>query len=75
MRYNLIRCGNIIFIDGHKTNYNKLNWPYIGPCINNSDNRVGVTCEAIVTSEDNDTYTWVFKSMAYIESRWSPSNI
>ena len=75
MRYNLIRYGNIMFIDGQKRKYNKLNWPYIGPCIRNSDNRVGVTCEAIVTSEDIDTYTWVFKSMASIEPRWSPSKL
>ena len=75
MRYNLIRYGNIIFIDGQKRKYNQLNWPYIGPCIRNSDNRVGVTCESIVTSEDNDTYTWVFKSMLSIEPRWSLSNI
>ena len=34
-----------------------------------------MTCEAIVTSEDIDTYTWVFKSMVYIESRWSPSKM
>ena len=72
MRYNLLRYGNIMFIDGQKRNYNKLNWPYIGPCIRNSDNHVGVTCEAIVTSEDIDTYTWVFKSMVSIEPRWSP---
>ena len=67
MRYNLLRYGDVMFIDAQKRKYNQLNWPYIGPCIKNSDNRVGVTCEAIVTSEDNDTYTWVFKSMLSIE--------
>ena len=71
MRYNLIRYGNIIFLDAQKRKYNTLNWPYIGPVIKNSDNRIGVTCEAIVTSEDNDTYAWVFKSMVSIEPRWS----
>ena len=75
MRYNLLRYGNIIFIDGQKRKYNKLNWPYIGPVIKNSDNRIGVTCEAIVTSEDLDTYTWIFKSMTLIEPRWSLSKI
>ena len=33
MRYNLLRYGNIIFIDGQKRKYNKLNWPYIGPVV------------------------------------------
>ena len=37
MRYNLIRYGNIMFLDGQKRKYNKLNWPYIGPVIRNSD--------------------------------------
>ena len=45
------------------------------PLYKNSDNRVGVTCEAIVTTEDNDTYTWVFKSMLSIEPRWSLSKL
>jgi len=75
MRYNLIRYGNIMFIDGQKRQLNKLNWPYIGPVIRNGDNRIGVTCKAIVTSEDNDTYTWIFQSMKSIEPRWSPSEI
>ena len=75
MRYNLIRYGNIMFIDGQKRKYNKLNWPYIGPVIKNSDNRIGVTCEAIVTSEDIDTYTWIMKSMMSIEPRWSVNKL
>ena len=75
MRYNLIRFGNIMFIDAQKRKYNKLNWPYIGPVIKNSDNRIGVTCEAIVTTEDIDTYTWIFKSMVSIEPRWSVSRL
>ena len=75
MRYNLIRYGNIMFIDGQKRKYNRLNWPYIGPVIKNSDNRIGVTCEAIVTTEDIDTYTWIFKSMVSIEPRWSFSKL
>ena len=75
MRYNLIRFGDIIFIDGQKRKYNKLNWPYIGPVIKNSDGRIGVTCEAIVTTEDIDTYTWVMQSMVSIEPRWSLSTL
>ena len=64
-----------MFIDAQKRKYNKLNWPYIGPVIKNSDNRIGVTCEAIVTTEDIDTYTWIFKSMISIEPRWSVSRL
>ena len=75
MRYNLLRFGNIMFIDGQKRKYNQLNWPYIGPVVKNSDNRIGVTCEAIVTTEDIDTYTWIFKSMMSIEPRWAASKL
>ena len=75
MRYNLLRYGNIMFLDGQKRRFNKLNWPYIGPVIKNGDNRIGVTCESIVTTEDIATYTWIFKAMLSIEPRWSFSNI
>ena len=72
LRYNLLRYGNIMFIDWQKRKYNKLNWPYIGPVIKNSDNCIGVTCNAIVTTEDTDTYTCIFKAMVSIEPWWSP---
>ena len=75
MRYNLLRYGNILFLDGQKRRFNKLNWPYIGPVIKNSDNRIGVTCESIVTTEDIDTYTWILKAMLSIEPRWSFTKI
>ena len=75
MRYNLLRYGNIIFLDGQKRRYNNLNWPYIGPVIKNSENRIGVTCESIVTTEDTETYTWIFRLMQSIEPRWSFSKI
>ena len=54
---------------------NKVNWPYIGPSILNNEMCVGVTAEAIVTSEDTETYTWVLNSMPEIETRWNLSQI
>ncbi len=75
MRYCLLRYGNIMFLDGQKRRYNKMNWPYIGPIIKNSNNGISVVSEAIVTSEDIDTYTWIFKAMVSIEPRWSPSKL
>ena len=50
---------------------NKIAWPYMGPSVLNSENHVAVCCEAIVTAEDIDTYTWVIQSMLDIEPRWS----
>ena len=52
-----------------------MNWPYIGPIIKNSNNGISVVSEAIVTSEDIDTYTWIFEAMVSIEPRWSPSKL
>ena len=42
-----------------------------GPISFNSENYVVVCCEAIVTAEDIDTYTWVIQSMLNVEPRWS----
>ena len=71
MRTNLLRYSHILFLDCQKRQMNKIAWPYMGPSVLNSENRVAVCCEAIVTAEDIDTYTWVIKSMLDIEPRWS----
>ncbi len=75
MRYNLVRYGNIMSLDSQKRQYNRHGWPYIGPVIKTNENKVAVTCEAIVTSENVDTNVWVLKSMQSIEKRWSPSKL
>ena len=71
MRTNLLRYYHILFLDCQKRQTNKIAWPYIGPSVLNSENKVAVCCEAMVTAEDIDTYTWVLKSMVEIEHRWS----
>ena len=75
MRYNLVRYGNIMFLDSQKRQYNRHGWPYIGPVVKTNENKIAVACEAIVTSENIDTYVWVMKSMQSIENRWSPSKL
>ena len=55
MRYNLVRYGNIMFLDSQKRQYNRLGWPYIGPVIRTNENKIAVTAESIVISEDIDT--------------------
>ena len=75
MRYNLVRYGNIMFLDSQKRQYNRHGWPYIGPVVKTNENKIAVACEAIVTSENIDTYVWVLKSMESIEKRWSPSKL
>ena len=75
MRYNLRRYAHILFLDCQKRQMNKIHWPYIGPAIINNEMRVSVTAEAIVTSEDIDTYTWIIKCMSEIEQSWKPNRI
>ena len=60
MRYNLLRYGNIILIDSQKKQYNSSGLPYIDPVINNCENKLCVTAEDIITSEDINMYTLMF---------------
>ena len=75
MRYNLLRYGDIMFLDSQKRQYNSSGWPYIGPVIKNNENMLGVTSEGLVTSEDIDMYTWMFQAMMSIEPRWSITSL
>ena len=75
MRYCLLRYGSIMFLDGQKRRYNKMDWNYIRPIIKNNENGIGVFSEDIVTCEDIDTYTWIFEGMVSIKPRWSPSKL
>ena len=68
VRLNLLRYGNIMFLYSQKRQYNEIRWPYMGPV-----NKRVVTAEAIITSEDTETYTCVFQSVHSIEKRWSLS--
>eukprot|EP00978_Attheya_sp_CCMP212_P038429 scaffold190503_cov58-Attheya_sp.AAC.2 len=37
MRQDLIRFGNILFLDSQKCQFNTPGWPYIGPCVKDSN--------------------------------------
>ena len=52
MRENLIRYGDIIFLDAQKRQYNKLCWPYIGPVVRSNKNRIRCIAESVVIKED-----------------------
>ena len=56
-----IRYGDVISLDMQHRQHNKHNWPYFGPIVKTSDMSIGVICEAIVISENIDSYAWVFK--------------
>ena len=71
MRNDLIRYGTVFSLDGKKKQYNKFNWPYIGPVVKDYKNRVRVVCESLLVSEDEDGYVFVLNSLAKMEPRWS----
>ena len=43
--------------------------------ISNSEMKIGVICEAIVITEDIETYAWVLKKMSIMEPRFKLENI
>ena len=75
MRYNLLRYSRVLFLDAQKRQMNIMGWPYIGPVVINNEYHVTTCYEAIVTSEDIETYTWIIQAMASIETDWSMSDI
>ena len=42
VRTNLLRYSHILFLDCQKRQMNKIAWPYIGPSVLNSENKVAV---------------------------------
>ena len=75
MRSNLLRFGDILFLDAQKRGHNSYNWPYIGPVIKDHNLKIGLVAESIVISEDLDTYAWILRSMSQMEPRWKVSSI
>lgn len=75
MRRNLIRFGDVLFLDYQKRQFNKLGWPYIGPAIMTNNHTIGVTSEAVVLTESIEMYAWILKAQSVIEHRWNPSKV
>ena len=75
MKTNLIRYGEILFLDAQKRDDNHFGWPYVGVTIKDGTNQIGVCCESIVTSEALDVYEWVIRTMCEIFPQFSLSNI
>ena len=64
MRTNLIRYGDILFLDAQKRPFNQVGWPYIGIAVRNNMNQVCVCCEAIVIGETIAMYSWILRTLA-----------
>ena len=75
MKHNLLRYGDVMFLDAQMRAFNKLGWPYVGLSLRNNDNQVCVCCEGILNGETNDFYTWMIQTLAILENRWNVANI
>ena len=75
MKKNIIRYGQVLFLDGQKRQYNRMNWPYIGPALKDNEMKVCLGAESIVVEESLKTYKWVLESMCDMEPRFDLSNI
>ena len=70
MKVDLIRYGNILFLDAQKRDIKRPGWPYIAPCVKDNENTVRVTSECLCISESIENYAWVLSSMASMEPRF-----
>ncbi len=63
MKKRLIRYGRLLFLDFQKRQYNKVNWPYLGPVVIDSDMQIAVIAESLFVCECLDGYYFVLKSL------------
>ena len=56
MKMNLLRFGNVMFLDPQKRQYNKLCWPYIGPVVKTNENQIRCVAESIGIAKDINMY-------------------
>jgi hypothetical protein len=75
MKKNLLRYGRVFFLDGQKRQYNRMNWPYIGPALKDNEMKVCLGAESIVVEESLKMYKWVLESMCDMEPRFELSHI
>ena len=75
MRQNLIRFGDLLFLDAQQRQFNNNGFPYISPCMINEENKVAQGAEALVIQESINMYTWIIKEMNCLEPRFKLSNI
>jgi hypothetical protein len=64
MKKNILQYGDILFLDAQMRQYNKIGWPYIGIAVKSSNNKICLTSESVVLSEDIATYKWILLMQA-----------
>ena len=49
-RYNILQYGDTVFLAFQKRQFNKIYWHYIGPAIENNENKIIITSELVVST-------------------------
>ena len=71
MLSNLLRYGNVFFLDSMKKEFNDMAWPYIGPTVKEGKMKIHQVAECIGIEENFDVYQFVLQSLESIEPQWS----
>ena len=72
---NFLQYGDILFLDCQMRQYNKIGWPYIGIAVKSSNNKICLTSESVVLSEDIATYMWILLMQAQMVPSFSIGDI
>jgi hypothetical protein len=75
MRTNLLRYGDVLFLDAMMKDFNEMHWPYIGPTVKDGEMKIRQVAECVAISESLDVYQFVIESMASMENRWKLSDL
>jgi hypothetical protein len=74
MKMNLLQYGKILFLDAQKRQFNKTNWPYIGPALKDGEMRVCLAAECLCIQECLDMYVWILQMMHDMEPQYQLSH-
>jgi hypothetical protein len=75
MRSDLLRFGNLLFLDSQKRQFNTVGWPYIGPVIKDSELQVRCVAESICVEESHRMYVWITQMLVEMEPRFTLNSI
>jgi hypothetical protein len=75
MRTNLLRYGDVLFLDAMMKDFNEMHWPYIGPTVKDGEMKIRQVAECVAIGENLDVYQFVIESMASMEKRWKLSDL
>jgi hypothetical protein len=64
-----------MFLDAQQRQFNTSGFPYILPCMVDSEDTLRQGCECLCLTESNDFYDWILQTMQKLEPRFNPSRI